>query len=46
MIQSIAPTLYGADVSVLVVVQYVALNKLHRMRISSYIQVFDKQSEE
>ena len=37
---------YSADASVPVVVQYVALNKLHSMHISSYIQVLDKQSEE
>ena len=28
------------------IVQYVALNKLHSMYISSYMQVLDKQSEE
>ena len=39
---------YSADASVPVVVQYVALNKLHsmHMHISSYMQVLDKQSEE
>ena len=38
---------YSADASVPVVAQYVALNKLHTcsMRISSYMQVLDKQSE-
>ena len=35
---------YGADASVPMVVQYVALNKLHSMYISSYMQVLDKQS--
>ena len=34
---------YGADASVPVIVQYVAL---HSMHISSYMQVLDKQSEE
>ena len=38
---------YGANASVPVVVQYMgALNKLHSMHISSYMQVLDKQSEE
>ena len=37
---------YGADALVPVVAQYVALNKLHSMHISSYMQVLDKQSEE
>ena len=38
---------YGANASVPVVVQYTgALNKLHSMHISSYMQVLDKQSEE
>ena len=34
---------YGADV---VVVQYIALNKLHNVHISSYMHVLDKQSVE
>ena len=37
---------YGAAASVTVVLLYVALNKLHNVHISSYMQVFDKQSEE
>ena len=39
-------SIYGTDASVPVVVQYVALNKLHSMHVSSYMQVLDKQSEE